>query len=205
MKYIAFFVIFLSFWCSESALGQVIDYGSSTAAEGAARGWANILQAQGERNLSNSQAAINVQDAYSKAIDNHMSAVNAYYAKKDIYRQQRQQEEYEKESRRLARRARNELPPLTAEEFDRTTGRIAWPGPLEQSQYNEYRQMLDANFQRRAETGALSGNEYMEAKNASKAWRTMLISQKDVYSPEMLHQFVRFLLRLERELDDNLS
>ena len=94
---------------------------------------------------------------------------------------------------------------LTPEEFDRTTGAITWPKVLEQSQYNQYRLMLDKLFKQRAYAGALTGDEYMEATAASKQWRNLLGTQQNVYPQQILSQMIRFVLKLDRELDDNLG
>jgi hypothetical protein len=60
-------------------------------------------------------------------------------------------------------------------------------------------------IQKRAYNGALTGDEYMQATAASKAWRDLLSSQKDVYPRPILSQMIRFILGLNREMDDNLS
>jgi hypothetical protein len=95
--------------------------------------------------------------------------------------------------------------PLTPEEFDRTTGRITWPKVLEQSQYDKYRMTLDEMFKKRAYAGALTSDDYMTAMNASKDWRAMLNTQKDTYPAPILSQMIRFVLKLDRELKDNLG
>jgi hypothetical protein len=94
---------------------------------------------------------------------------------------------------------------LAPDEFDRTTGRITWPKVLEQKQYDQYRNTLDELMKKRAYMGALSGDEYMAATAASKEWRAMLAKQKDVYPEQILSQMVRFVLKVNRELDENLS
>src|SRR6478752_3868620 len=91
MKYLPFGVLSLVALGASALTGQVIYNSASTAAEGAANGAANVIQAQGQRNLSNSQANINNQDAYSKAIDNSVKEVNAFWEKKDIYSQHQAQ------------------------------------------------------------------------------------------------------------------
>jgi hypothetical protein len=45
----------------------------------------------------------------------------------------------------------------------------------------------------------------MQATAASKDWRAMLSTQKDVYPAPILSQMIRFILGLDRELNDNLS
>jgi hypothetical protein len=178
---------------------------ASTAAEGYARGVSGVIQAQGQRNLSNSQAAINMTDARSSQIDNQLKSVNAYWQKQDIYSQHLQQQNYKIEQTRAILLAKNQLQPLTSEEFDSTTGRITWPKVLTQKQYDPYRDTLDKLFQDRAQQGYLSGQEYAEASTASKDWHNMMAAQSNLYPASILDQMLRFLLKLDRELDDNLS
>ena len=184
---------------------QVIYNNASTAGEGYARGLGNVIQAQGQRNLSNSQAAINLTDARSSQIDNQVKSVNAFWEKKDIYSQHQQQEFAQIEQKRSAYLAKHGLGSLTSEDFDRTTGQVNWPKVLEQTQYDQYRNTLDSLMKKRAYIGCLTGDEYMQATAASKDWRTMLAGQKNVYPQPILDQMIRFLLKVNREINDNLS
>jgi hypothetical protein len=188
-----------------AANAQVIYNSASTAAEGYQRGMADVIQAQGDRNLSNSQAAINLTDARSRQIDNQVKSVNAFWEKKDIYDQRQQQEFARIGAKRSAYLERHGLGYLTPQDFDRTTGAITWPRVLEQKDYDQYRNTLDQLFKERAYNGALTGDQYMQATAASKDWRAMLSKQKDVYPAPILSQMIRFILKLNRELDDNLS
>jgi hypothetical protein len=211
MKNPALYLILAIFSGSLWALGQdnyygpMYDSGASTVAEGYGRGLGNVIQAQGQRNLANSQAAINLQDAYSKGIDNSIKATNAYYERKEIWAQQKAPEYYKQAQHRAAYMAQNTLQPLAPGDFDRTTGKVNWPQALEQSQYDQYRKPLDDLFAKRAETGALSADDYMTATTASKSWRSALNKQMDDYPEGVLSQMVRFILKMERELNDNLS
>ena len=101
--------------------------------------------------------------------------------------------------------AKHGLGALSPEEFDRTTGRVTWPKVLEQKQYDPYRSKIDELLQKRAYQGALTGDDYMQATAASKEWRAMLSKQKNVYPAPILSQMVRFILKIDREIDDNLS
>jgi hypothetical protein len=190
---------------STIAIGQVVYNNASTAGESYARGVSGIIQAQGERNLNNSQAAINAQDAYSMAIDNSTKSVNAFWEQKDIYKARQQQEFAEIGRKRSDYIARHGLQSLTPQEYDRTTGQITWLKVLEQAQYDQYRNTLDELMRKRAYQGALSGDEYMQATAASKEWRAMLAKQKNVYPPQILSQMTRFILKVSREINDNLG
>ena len=205
MKRLTSLVVLLILMGALAARAQVIYNSASTAGEGYQRGAASVISAQGERNLSNSQAAINLTDARSSQIDNQVKSVNAFWEKKGIYEEHVQQELAEITAKRNRYLAKNALQSLTPDQFDRTTGQINWPKVLEQSQYDQYRNALTELFQKRAYNGALTGDEYMQATAASKDWRAMLGKQRDVYPAPILSQMIRFILGLDRELNDNLS
>lgn len=186
-------------------LAQVVVDNSTTAGEGYSRGLGNVIQSQGQRNLSNSQAAINLTDARSAQIDNQVKSVNAYWEKKGVYNQHLQQQFYQIEQKRSMELQKHGLKPLTADQFDRTTGAITWPGPLKGSEYDQYRQIIDTTFKKRATSGMLTGEDYMASGSAMKNWRAKLTSEKDEYPPAILSQLLRFLLELNHNLNDSLS
>ncbi len=205
MKYVPIGVVGLLVLSALALTGQVIYNSASTAAEGAANGMSNIISAQGQKNLSNSQAAINLTQARSNQITNQVDSVNAFWEKKGIYSEHLQQQLSAIDAKRNAYLANNALGTLTPKEFDRTTGTIFWPKVLDQTQYSQYRTELDKLFKQRAYAGALTGDEYMQATAASKDWRAMLAKQNDVYPGPILSQMIRFVLKVTRELDDNLG
>jgi hypothetical protein len=190
---------------STAAIGQVIYNNASTAGESYARGIGGIIQGQGQKNLNDSQARINNQDAYSMAIDNSVKSVNAFWEKKDIYNERQQQEFAQIQEKRSSYMARHALGSLTPEEFDRTTGQITWPKVLEQTQYDQYRNVLEELLKKRAYQGALTSDEYVQATAASKDWRAMLAGQKTEYPQPILSQMIRFILKVDREVNDNLG
>jgi hypothetical protein len=190
---------------ANQAVAQFNYYSSSTAGEGYQRGAAAVISAQGQRNLDNSQARINNQDAYSMALDNSVKSVNTYWEKKDIYAQRQAQKDYETAQRRDSFLARQRLEPLSTTQFDRTTGAINWPKVLLQPEYDQYRNVLDEMFKKRAVDGALTGDDYMAATAASKDWRALLNSQQKVYPHAILAQMMRFVLQVTNDLNDNLG
>lgn len=187
------------------AMGQVIYNNASTVGESYSRGAAGVISAAGEASVNASQARINNQDAYSKAIDNSTKSVQAFWEQKDIYNERVQQKNYQIQQRREMLLAKNRLPPLSAQEFDRTSGAVTWPKVLTQSQYDQYRGSLDTLLKKRATAGMLSGEEYMQATSSCKEWRAMMSKQKDVYPKQILDQMLRFVLRISNDLNENLS
>jgi hypothetical protein len=204
MKYVSCAVL-LFFLGSLAAVGQVIYNSASTAGEGYANGLSNVIQSRGQKNLSDSQARINNQDAYSKALDNSTKSVNTYWEQKDIYSQRQQQKFADIQRQRQAYLAKYGLKSLTPEEFDRASGTVYWPKVLEQGQYSQYRLVLDKLLKQRAYAGFLSSEEYMQATAAEKDWRALLAKQKSQYPPQILDQMIRFVLKVRREINENLS
>lgn len=205
MKRLTCYVLLLLLAGTLIAQAQVIYNSASTAAEGYANGVGNVIAAQGQKNLNDSQAAINLTEARSNQIDNQVKSVNAFWEKKGIYSEHQQQQLADITAKRNRYLAKNALQDLSPDQFDRTTGQINWPKVLEQSQYDEYRKTLTDLFAKRAYQGMLTGDEYMQATGASREWRAMLGKQRDVYPAPILSQMIRFILGLDRELNDNLS
>ncbi len=205
MKYLSIALLALVALGSSIAVGQVIYNSASTAAEGFANGMSNVISAQGQRNLSNSQAAINLEQARSADIDNQVKSVNAYWEKRDIYNQRQQENFAEIQRQRQFYLDRHGLQSLTPEEFDRASGTVIWPRVLEQQQYDQYRTTLDKLLKQRSYAGALTSNEYLEATTTNKEWRAAITKQKGVYPDQILSQMLRFLLKINREINDNLG
>jgi hypothetical protein len=134
-----------------------------------------------------------------------VKSVNAYWEKKGIYSEHQQQEFANIQSQRQFYLSKHGLTSLTPEEFDRATGAISWPRVLEQKQYDQYRLVLDKLLKQRAYAGALTSDEYMECTAANKDWRATLAKQKGVYPEQILSQMIRFILKVNREVNDNLG
>lgn len=205
MKCVPVLVFLLVGSAASGITAQVIYNSASTAAEGYANGMSNVIQAQGQKNVSDSQAAINMTQARNQQIDNQVKSVNAYWEKKGVYSEHQQQQFTQIQQQRAAYLARHGLTSLTPEEFDRSTGTVNWLKVLEQKQYDPYRLTLDKLFKQRAYVGALTGDEYIEATAACKDWRQALSKQRDVYPWPILDQMIRFVLKVNRELDENLG
>ena len=205
MKFASVGALCLLLWSAAAVQSQVVTDQASTVGESYARGMSDVILSQGQKNLSDSQAAINLTDARSNQIDNQVKSVNAYWEKKDIYNEHQQQELAKIEQKRQQYIESRGSLDFSSEEFDRTTGTVNWPKVLEQSAYDQYRKKLDELFHDRSYNGFLSGDQYLEATNIYNDWRAAIIKQKDDYPAPIMSQMLRFLLKAKRELDDNLS
>ena len=187
------------------AISQVVYDRAATAGESYARGASDVIRSRGETNLNNSQAAINMQDAYSMGLENSVKSVNAYWERRDIAEQRKAQKVYEIQKRRQRYLQRHGLKSLTSEEFDRTTGKINWPGPMNSPQFEEYRDQMSTVFEKRAQQGWLDGEDYLNANAIRKEWTDAINNVADNYPKNIVSQMRRFLLKLNRELNENLS
>jgi hypothetical protein len=118
---------------------------SSTPMEGAAYGAASIIRARGQAIRDLSEAMINVEDARSKFIENRLRAMEVHFARRDMAERRRLQ--YHRQRRGAVERwlaARPVIEPgLSGEQFDRTTGAVDWPEPLQDETYAPYRQRVE--------------------------------------------------------------
>jgi hypothetical protein len=205
MKFAPYCAVMLVVWGGSVLQAQVVVDQAATAGESYARGVSGIISAQGQRNLDNSQAAINATEARSNQIDNQVKSVNAYWEKKSIYQEHVDAEMkvvQEKRERYVARRGSLDFAP---EEFDRTTGAVSWPKILMQSSFDPFRTTLDTAFHERSYNGALTGDQYMAATTAYNDWRGAILNQRSEFPAPIVQQMLRFLIKVKRELDDNLS
>jgi hypothetical protein len=109
--------------------------------------FAGVIRAQGERNVLDSMALINLQQARSMAIDNHRKEVDTFFALREAHDQRRAAERVERLARRDARIAHQQ--PKTAVrlgpgEFDPATGQLAWPSGLEGETLAAHRDRIES-------------------------------------------------------------
>ncbi|MEX0819303.1 MAG: hypothetical protein WD070_06910, partial [Pirellulaceae bacterium] len=139
---------------------------ASTAAEGAARGMADVVRSAGAANLMNSEAAINLEEARKRNIENHLQYTEAYFQMKSINQQYREAQRQPPPSQQQAiRLSKSRLPDrLSANRLDPLTGQLAWPLGLRSEVMEQDRARLDELFALRADRGYLTTEEYVEAK-----------------------------------------
>lgn len=135
---------------ARTAVGPVgYGYGgnfSSTAAEGAQRGRAEVIRAQGEGYKNYTQGLNNYEEARSKYIDNKAKWTETYWKRKRLGEAERRKDydrkmaSYHKYS---ATRKSGGPTPLSVAELDPYTGKISWPAALESVQYEELRGELE--------------------------------------------------------------
>ncbi|MDA1053845.1 MAG: hypothetical protein O3C40_25635 [Planctomycetota bacterium] len=114
----------------------------------------------------NSEAAINLTQAQSNSISNHLQYTQTYFQMKTINQQYRDAQRKPPPTQQQAiRMSKSKLPDrLSTNKLDPLTGELAWPLGLRLDAFEEDRQRLDDLYAKRADKGFLSPDEYIEIK-----------------------------------------
>jgi hypothetical protein len=176
----------------------------STAAGSYLGGLGAAIRAQGEYNLMSSQAAINLQEAQKRAMENQVLWTNTYFEKRRINQAyqaaQRAPRRTPEDWVRLASEAAPARLPPTA--LDPVTGQIAWPSALQMEFFAPDRARLDALFvQRAAAEGAVGIAVYGQIRQAVDEALEKLRSQIRVIDTRRYLEARNFLTSLAREAD----
>jgi len=143
---------------------------ASTAGESWARGMSDVMRASGDANLRNSEAAINVTEAQSRAMDNRLKYTQTFFENRRMNREYRAAEAGPKITQQQAERIARERAPkrATAQDVDPITGGLAWPRVFDDAQYTPYREKLEILFAERAEQGGAIGMDtYREIESVT--------------------------------------
>ena len=117
------------------------------AAEGAARGAADLVRAAGDANLRNSLAARNIEEARSRNLDNHLKYTETYFEMRRINQEQRaaEREKHRPDPEQLFRIRQQRKPTrLASDQLNPVTGDIQWPLLLREDAFAEQREQLEA-------------------------------------------------------------
>ncbi|MCI0358099.1 MAG: hypothetical protein L0211_06435 [Planctomycetaceae bacterium] len=125
---------------------------ASTEAEGAQRGFADVVRSAGAANLMNSEAAKNYEDARRKYIENRLEATETFFEMRRVNAESRAVKRPRPLStEQYVRLARQQAPArLSVSQFDPLSGTINWPAVLRREQFSTDRQAIEALFKERA-------------------------------------------------------
>ncbi len=143
-------------------------YHSSTLEEGVQRGYADVVRSRGMANLMNSEAAINLQDADKKYLENRLTATQTYFEMRRYNQEARRSERSTPLSNeQYVRLARAQAPArLSVSQLDPFTGKVTWPAPLRRAEYDKLRSEIDTLFQAQAAGTVLADDEIGQAADA---------------------------------------
>lgn len=159
---------------------------ASTYAEGAQRGFADVVRSAGAYNLMTAEAATVAEDARSKYLDNRLKATNTYFEMRRANEQYRRAEQTPPLTTEQLFRIASERAPdrLSSSELDPLTGELAWPTVLQSPAYEPYRAQLEGLFAERARSGGVAGgSDYFEIRRVAQACRDELKSNIRDYPP----------------------
>jgi hypothetical protein len=170
-------------WGSQGGGGWVS--WASTAQQGAAMGMADVIRSEGYRNLQNSEAAKNWEDAKTLEIQNRMRWTETYFEMRKTNREARAAEMGPAVTQEQAvRMAKMAMPPrLNSTQLDPVTGHIEYPIVLRDSIYKPYRDQLDRLFADRASTGgSIQHEQYREIQQTVSKFIDALKQHVDDYA-----------------------
>jgi len=171
----------------------------STVAGSALTGMGNAIRAQGQYNLATSAAAINLEEANKRDIENRERWTNAYFEMRRINQAYQQSQKPAPGSpdtwARLARQAAPNR--LETTQLDPVNGAIRWPGGLQGEIFRKDRETLDHLFSERALLhGAIGVESNQKIRSTVANLLETLKSRINDYTPRMyidLRNFVNSL------------
>lgn len=178
-------------------------YYSSTPAEGYARGLADMVRSAGQANLSNSEAAINWEQARSANFDNRLKYTQMYFERRRMNEQYTEQQRAERRYSREMFRGGGQptLDPLTAAELDPLTGQIHWPSSLMTEPFAASRKRFQKLSEQRAKDGQkLDFDSQNSVRTETRTMTDELRNQIASYTPNDYAAARRFIQRLSADL-----
>jgi len=193
-------------WGAAGLRAQLVGWGwgdgyhASTAAEGAARGMADVIRSQGAYNEATSQAAINMTEAQRRDIENRQKWTETYFEMRRINKAYQDSLKKPRTPEAMLRYAAAGKPKrLTANEFDTVSGSIHWPESLRVDKYTAQRRQLDELFSERASKGAITGRQRNQIKSLAETMIEGLQQDIDSFRPQDYVAAKQFLNSLAYE------
>lgn len=177
---------------------------SSTLAEGAQRGRASIIEAEGTYNLNTAQAMIAAEKARGLAYENDKIGIQEWFQRQEINRQYRSSARGPRPTMEdLARRAKDAAPErLTRYQLDPVFGTISWPPALRGPEFAEARAIVEKNFRERDVVNSGIGSPVQRAvAQSADLMEAQLKGMLDELSPVEYVQTKRFLQSLAFEAE----
>jgi hypothetical protein len=176
----------------------------STAAGSYLGGLGEAIRAQGQYNLMSSQAAINLQEADRRAMENQINWTNTYFEKRRINQAYKDANRGPRPSHSdWVRLAQDNAPKrLQSNSLDSITGQIIWPPALQAEIFAQDRANLEALFAQRASTdGAVGLDTYNKIRTSVDATLEKLKGQIRNIDTRNYLEARTFLTGLAREAD----
>lgn len=168
---------------------------SSTIAEGAMNGMANVLSSAGDYNLSTSAAAVNWTQAERNEIQNRQLYTQTYFEMQEINKAARAKKAGPKPTmEQLSRIARQGVPQgLQTTSLDPVSGQLLWPETLQDAIFTPQRAAVDELFAKRATQGHLGLSDQSALRQAVEGMSGQLKAHIKDVSPQEYVDSRKFL------------
>jgi hypothetical protein len=180
-------------------------FGAGTTAAGSyMSGMASAIRAQGQYNALSAEAAVNLEEAKKREIENRVRWSNAYYEMRKMNKAYLDSQKAPKLSTEEWARLAHETatPRLGSHSLDVVNGEITWPAPLRGAEFKPERDRVQALFAQRAEShGAIGVEQHSQIR---KAVNTLMAKLKDhirEFDTRAYLEARNFLSSLAREAD----
>jgi hypothetical protein len=175
---------------------------ASTVGQSYAMGMADLVQAAGQAHLSNSQAAINLEQANSMNLDNQIKGTQTYFEMRKMNTSYRKAEQSPglttEDSWRVAQM--NMPKRLNSTQLDPVTGKIYWPMMFQDPRYENYRKQLDQLFvQRETSHGGIGYDTFMQIQQVTDSLLADLQKNISQYDPQQYISMKKFVESLAYE------
>ncbi len=165
---------------SYNAYGGYYGGGGGATVEGSMmQGMASVVSAQGNANLANSAAIVNLTQAQKQEIQNRQQATNAYFAMQDTNRAavaaKRSPRLSEEQLVRIAAQAAPKA--LDSTEVDPVSGQVSWPELLQDDMFKEERNAIEQLLTKQASHGRLGFAEHEQIGDAIERMSSKLKAQ----------------------------
>lgn len=177
-------------------------YNPATAAESYARGWADMVRAQGQYHLLNSFAARNFARARSEEIENRYKYAKTYFELQQLNRDYRAQLRGPRATtEQLIRYAQAGAPArLGPEQLNPYTGELSWPVVLRSEPFVRQRQVIDQIFANRVlNDGRMVAEDYLILEQSLQQMQNMLKDRIQEYNTNAYLEARGFLDSLSYE------
>jgi len=181
--------------------GPRAHYHASTYEEGVLRGQADVIRSWGSYNYYSSLAAVNLEEARSRYIQNREKATKTYFEMRRVNAQARAAERPERlTAQQLTKIAKQRAPQrLAAHQFNPATGELFWPAVLHEPQYASLRTEIDLLMSTRS-PGAPSDGTSRQITQAAEKLLDQLRSNIATYPTTDYLQAKKFLVSVKREM-----
>jgi hypothetical protein len=175
---------------------------ASTVGQSYAMGMADLVRAAGDRNLNNSKASINYEQADSMDMDNQIKGEQTYFEMRKMNKSYRKGEESPGLTSEDSWRYAQMFAPkrLTSTQLDPVTGKIYWPMMFQDPKYTKYCDQLNNFFvQRETSHGGIGYDTYLQIQKTTDAMLAELQKNINMYQPADYISLKNFIQSLAYE------